>query len=273
MNLTLASFGANQWPQKPHSVLPEDSETVKWRLKQGQSNPRLWSRSVPRSVEVLMATVVAEIGEVSLPTWVKDLATFRQWTYSDDFPETGRIGYINGEVWIDLSGEQLFTHAGLKGEFIGVLGPLVKREKLGRFFPDGVMLTNVAAGLSCKPDSTFVSFAALDDRVRLIEGGADGFIELEGTPDMVLEVVSRGSVHKDTVVLRQAYWEAGIPEYWLADARREPLQFDILRHTARGYAASRKQDGWIKSTVFGHSFRLDSARDARGNPEFTLEVR
>src|SRR5256885_8764701 len=50
----------------------------------------------------------------------------------------------------------------------------------------------------------------------------EGYLELEGTPDMVLEVVSESSVQKDTKRLRQLYWQAGIREYWLVDARREP---------------------------------------------------
>jgi len=103
------------------------------------------------------------------------------------------------------------------------------------------MLTNLVADISGNPDGTFVSNKALAaERVRLVEGADEGFVELEGSPDMVLEVVSRGSVHKDTVVLRDAYWEAGVREYWLVDARREPLTFDILRHTAKGFAATRK---------------------------------
>ena len=36
---------------------------------------------------------------------------------------------------------------------------------------------------------------------------------------MVLEVVSKTSVRKDTVVLPQLYWKSKIPEYWLVDGR------------------------------------------------------
>lgn len=118
-----------------------------------------------------------------------------------------------------------------------------------------------------------MSFAALEDRVRLIEERTEGFVELEGSPDMALEVVSRSSVHKDTVILRKAYWEAGIREYWLVDAGSEPVQFEILRHSARGYVATRKHEGWIKSQVFGKSFRLIQDAAPKGNPDFTLQVR
>jgi len=218
-------------------------------------------------------TIFIEGEKVSVPGWVTDLASFRRWAQSDDFPESGRICYLDGEVWIDMSKEQLFTHAGLKGEVASVLLTLVKREKLGRLFPDGVLLSSVEADISSQPDATFVSFAALEDKVRLIEGKEEGHVELEGAPEMVLEVVSTSSVHKDTVTLRQAYWEAGILEYWLVDGRKEPCSFDILRHTARGYVATRKTDGWIKSQVFGRAFRLVQERDPRGNPEFTLEMR
>ena len=90
---------------------------------------------------------------------------------------------------------------------------------------------------------------------------------------MILEVLSKGSVHKDEVVLRQAYWEAGVREYWLVDARKQPLRFDILHHTPRGYSTRRKKDGWIKSDVFGKSFRLSQSTNDLGHPEYSLEVR
>ncbi|HVS35512.1 MAG TPA: Uma2 family endonuclease, partial [Gemmataceae bacterium] len=128
--------------------------------------------------------------------------------------------------------------------------------------------------ISGKPDATFLSNDSLDsNRVRLLEGKQGGYVELQGFPDMVLEVVSNSSTRKDLVLLRQAYWEAGIREYWLVDARREPLTFQILRRTAKGYAATRKQDGWLKSAVFGKAFRLSQQQDVRGHPEFTLETR
>lgn len=90
---------------------------------------------------------------------------------------------------------------------------------------------------------------------------------------MVLEDVSDSSVQKDTVILRKAYWQASIREYWLVDARQEPIHFDIFRRAAKGYAATRKKDGWLKSAVFGKSFQLTQRVDALGHPEYTLAVR
>jgi Uma2 family endonuclease len=91
---------------------------------------------------------------------------------------------------------------------------------------------------------------------------------------MVLEIVSEGSVRKDNVTLKQAYWEAGAREYWLVDARKEPLTFDVFRHTAKGYVGTRKQGGWLKSSVFGKSFRLTQQIDPTlGDVVFNLDVR
>jgi Uma2 family endonuclease len=151
----------------------------------------------------------------------------------------------------------------------------VNADRLGRFYADGLFLRNDAADVAGKPDATFASNVALRaKRVRPTKGKKGGIVGLEGSPDIVLEVVSPSSVRKDTVVMKQAYWEAGVREYWLVDARREPLTFDIFRRAAKGYTAARKQDGWLKSAVFGKSFRLTQQADpALGDAVFTLEVR
>jgi hypothetical protein len=219
-------------------------------------------------------TAVYEADQVSVPTWVVDLASFRRWVDSDDVPEKLHVWYLKGEVWIDMSKQQLFSHLAIKNEFGYVLTGIIKSGQLGMLFPDGAFLANVAADIGGNPDATFITYAALDEnRVRLIEGKKGGYVEVEGSPDMVLEVVSASSVRKDLVVLRHAYWEAGVREYWLVDARREPLTFDILRRTAQGYKPTRKQDGWLKSVVFGKSFRLAHQQNKLGLPEFTLETR
>jgi Uma2 family endonuclease len=110
-------------------------------------------------------------------------------------------------------------------------------------------------------------------RVRLIEGKEEGYLELEGTADMVLEIVSPSSVEKDTETLFDLYWRAGIPEYWLVDARGESLEFNIYQRGPRGYGPTRRQGGWLKSKVFGKSFRLIRQADVLGHPEYTLEVK
>ena len=221
-----------------------------------------------------MNTFVVESEIVRIPARVTDLDSFRRWAQSDDFPETGRICYLNGEVWVDMSKEQFFSHNQVKGEFNVVLGGLTKQERLGRYVPDGMLLSSDQADLSCQPDGAFFSFECLrTGRVKLIEGVREGFVELQGSPDMVLEVVSTSSVEKDTVLQPDLYWKAGIQEYWLVDARGDAVKFEILRHSPDGYVSVEAVSSWVASQVFERSFRLTRQTDTLGHPEITLEYR
>jgi Uma2 family endonuclease len=221
-----------------------------------------------------MVTVVTETDQVRVPSWVVDLESFRRWADADDFPEAGRVWFLKGEVWLDMSKEQVLSHVLVKTKIAYTLTGLVEAGQLGMYLGDGALLSNELADISGKPDGMFLANATLQSgRARLVEGMEEGYLEVEGSPDMVLEVVSRTSVRKDTVTLRQAYWEAGVREYWLVDARKEPVAFDILRHTARGYSAARKPQGWVKSAGFGKAFRLVVRTSPLGHPDYTLEVR
>src|SRR5262249_16202275 len=165
-----------------------------------------------------MPTFVYGSTEVSIPDWVVDLESFRRWADAEDFPEIGRIWYLPEGVWVDMSKEQIFTHVLLKTEITSVLWPLAKANRLGLYLTDGAFYSNEEADIGGNPDGLFVGNESLGTKkVRLVEGVEAGHVE--GTPDMVLEVVSDGSVRKDTVVLREGYWKAGIREYWLVDVR------------------------------------------------------
>jgi hypothetical protein len=92
-----------------------------------------------------------------------------------------------------------------------VLGSISSEQRLGRYFPDGLLLSNVDADLTAQPDGTFVFQASLQAGcMHFVEGAQEGFVELEGTPDMVLEVLSASSEEKDTMTLRDLYWQARI---------------------------------------------------------------
>jgi Uma2 family endonuclease len=219
-------------------------------------------------------TFITDLGKVEVPDGIVDIDRFREWADSDNIPEKLRVWWLQGEVWIDMSKEQLFWHVRLKTHIAAVLSLMVDATDTGVVFGDGAHLTNLEADISGNPDAIYVSHEAFQSgRVKRIEGKKRGFVELEGVPDMVLEVMSASSVKKDATLLKAAYATAGIREYWLVDACVEPLQFDIFRLAAKGYVAGRKRDGWIQSPVFDKSFRLVQGEDGSGNPKFTLEVR
>jgi Uma2 family endonuclease len=217
-----------------------------------------------------MSTIIIE-EKASIPGWVVDLESFRRWARSKEFPRHGWFSHIRGKLWADVSMEKV-AHNLIKGEYSRVLDSLAKKLKLGRFFFDRMLLTNLEAELSTEPDGMFVSWRALrDGRVVLEEGEEE--TEVQGSPDMTLEVISRFSVRKDTKVLREAYWQAGIRECWLVDSRGERATFSLLRYTNKGYAAVRAQSGWLKSAVFSRFFRLVQRTNELGYTEYILETR
>jgi Uma2 family endonuclease len=225
--------------------------------------------SEPRALRVLIEENVA------IPAEVVDLDSFCRWATSDHYPERGRFSYLRGSIWVDLSMEKLYSHNQVKWEIAEVLGNLVKSSATGRFFPDGMFLRNSIADLATEPDGMFVSYDALrSGRVQRIEREEPDFLELEGSPEMVLEVVSDTSVRKDTEELRELYWRAGILEYWLVDARETTTRFEILQHGRKGYKSTRKQaGGWLRSPVFDRSFQLMQTTDPLGDPLYVLNVR
>jgi Uma2 family endonuclease len=225
---------------------------------------------IPRAPRVLIEE------KVCIPSEVIDLDSFCRWACSDQFPQRGRFSFLRGTIWVDLSMEVLYTHNQVKEAIGRVLGGLVTNAQLGRFMPDGMLLRNSAADLSTEPDGMFVSYEAMrSGRVQRVQGAADqDFLELEGTPEMVLEVVSATSVQKDTVELRELYWKADIAEYWLVDVREGNLDFNLLKHGSKDYTVTRRQaGGWLKSTVFNRSFRLTQQMDPLGEPLYQLDVR
>lgn len=81
-----------------------------------------------------MNTIVLDDQRVHIPTWVDGLDSCRRWLQSNDFPEDGRICYLDGDVWIDISREQIFSHNQVKDEFNVVVGAAVKQQRVGRYY-------------------------------------------------------------------------------------------------------------------------------------------
>ncbi|HEY2252814.1 MAG TPA: Uma2 family endonuclease [Planctomycetaceae bacterium] len=218
----------------------------------------------------MSTVVIANAGRI--PDGITDLESFRRWAHSDDFPESGQFSYLNDAIWVDTSMEQLFSHNRVKVAITYTIMALLQELRTGQYVADRMLLSNSAAGFATEPDALYFHWSTVQSgRLNMIEGAGEGCIELEGTPDMVIEIVSRSSVHKDTVVLRELYWEAGIPEYWLIDARGATPDFQILRHMAEGYEPTDSIDLGVVSSVFNRKFRLRQEADPLGKPEFFLD--
>jgi hypothetical protein len=59
---------------------------------------------------------------------------------------------------------------------------------------------------------------------------------------------------------------------WLVDARTDPLQFDMLRHTPTGYEPTPANAGWLRSEILGKEFRLVCQAGPLGHSQIVVEV-
>ncbi|MDZ4818513.1 MAG: Uma2 family endonuclease [Planctomycetota bacterium] len=200
---------------------------------------------------------------------------FCAWVHSPQFPQTGRIDYLTGSIEVDMSPEDLFSHGSLKIEVASAIHQRVRQLDCGSVWTDSTRVSCPEAGVSSEPDIVYLSHQAVESqRVRLVpkaSGDRDRFVEIEGAPDLIVEIVSDSSVEKDTHRLPPLYFQAGVLEWWLIDARSEQLRFTIHRRGSDGFAVTKSDaDGFQRSEVLDCWYRLDRDRDALGWPRFVL---
>ena len=213
--------------------------------------------------------------EFSIPAAAYSLPGFRNWALSDDFPQRGQVTFSPEGLNIDMCPESLETHNYVKADVALVVHALIRQRDLGRFLADRVLFSNESANISTEPDAMFISGRSVQSgRCTLVESRQPGVnIEVLGSPDWILEVVSPTSVRKDKVILRDGYFRAGVGEYWIIDALGEDIDFQILVPGKDGYSPVEPHDGWVASPTFGSSFLLSVAKDKNGFLQYMLHVR
>ena len=172
-----------------------------------------------------------------------------------------------------MSPESIESHNKVKTAVTAAVFNIVERRNLGEVYSDRTLLTHPGAGFSTEPDLCFATWETLTSRRLRFKPRAqrvEEAKELVGTPDLVVEIVSDSSVHKDLRSLRGAYARAGIPEYWLIDARASRIEFTVLRLTSGKYSPGAPVGRPQPSRVLGAKFRLTRAKNPAGNWTYRL---
>lgn len=209
-----------------------------------------------------------------VPATGMTLKRYRTWAESEEYPQRGKVLYYQGELYFDMSPERIDSHSALKEAINFTIGGIVRANDLGRYYPDGAGLDNRNADVGGEPDALFAKWETIKSGKLSAPVEKQGqHTALEGTPDWVCEIVSDSSVTKDNKVLRAAYHAAGIPEYWLIDARRDEIDFQLLQWVESGYEPTTSSEGWLRSDVFGLDFQLSRKRDQVGWWLYDLKYR
>lgn len=143
---------------------------------------------------------------------------------ADEFLEIPDDGYnyelIDGVVATSPSPSPI--HQAVTTEIVVQIGSYLRDHPLGRVFTE--LDAHVGQGptggdLVYKPELLFVRAERLPEMREKIIGG----------PDLVVEVVSRGSRRMDSETKKNDYERFGVREYWLLDPQREAMTFWRLK--------------------------------------------
>jgi Uma2 family endonuclease len=217
----------------------------------------------------MIPVIVFEPDGIEIPAGIVSLERFREWARSESFPERGRIDWIAGRLEVDVSPEDLFAHGTPKSAIAARLVMLIQEPEKGFVFIDKARISSTAADLSAEPDVLAVLVDTITTGgVKLIPGASgetDRYVEIEGSPDLVVECVSDSSVTKDTKRLHDRYRKASVREYWIVDSRGEQVDFRILHLQGDDYVqASTDTEGFARSEVLDRKVRLTRSRKAPG---------
>ncbi len=169
--------------------------------------------------------------------------------YLDWADEDVRAEWVNGEVIVHMPPKRL--HQLLVGFLDRIIGLFVAVFDLGEVHVAPFEVRLDPNGPSREPDLLFLSKAHFD---RLTPE------RLLGPPDLIVEIISDDSVHRDRVTKFDEYEAAGVPEYWVIDNRsgRARAWFYQLDPSGHYRSVLVGEDGVYHSAVLpGLGLRVD----------------
>lgn len=139
-------------------------------------------------------------------------------TYDDyvNLPNDGkRYEVIDGELYMNPAPNM--QHQRVVGKLYRILAEFVEKHRLGEVFiaPCDVVLSEIDV---VEPDLLFVSAARKAMVTRL---------NVQGAPDLVIEVLSQGTRNYDETIKKKRYERFGVSEYWIIDVEAESVR--VLR--------------------------------------------
>jgi Uma2 family endonuclease len=143
----------------------------------------------------------------------------KKYTFEDYLktPEDERYELIEGELLMTPS--PVPKHQRISGKIDFILRKFVTENNIGEVFyaPCDVLLDeeNVV-----QPDILFIS----KERLGII-----GEKNIQGVPDLVIEIISESTAYRDLVQKKKLYARFGIKEYWIVVPGEESIEVYILK--------------------------------------------
>lgn len=163
----------------------------------------------------------------------------RKHTYEDYLktPEDKRYELIEGELIMTPSPvpyhQRIVMNIGFR------LDEFIKKHSLGKLFlaPCDVYLDDENV---LQPDILFVS----KDREGII-----GEKNIQGAPDLVVEVLSEGTTYRDLVKKKKLYARFGVKEYWIVDPWEKTVEIYSNKEKTFSLQKSYLQNDILESPI------------------------
>lgn len=143
-----------------------------------------------------------------------------EWTYADylALPDDGtRYEIIEGVLYVVNAPSS--DHQTAVTEVSAELRNFVKRQQLGRVLIAPFEVHLSSRNRPVQPDVLFIRAERWPD---------ESISYYEGSPDLVVEVISPSSVRMDRVVKFTAYEATGVPEYWIINPHTRTIEVFTL---------------------------------------------
>jgi len=140
-------------------------------------------------------------------------------TYADYLNAPGDERYELIDGGLVVVGSPSIAHQTASMGLSLAVGNFVRERALGRVFhaPTDVILTNTDV---VQPDLVFVS----NSREHVVTPA-----NIQGAPDLVVEILSPSTANLDRTTKRDLYAEHGVREYWIADPAAQTVAVMLLR--------------------------------------------
>ena len=146
------------------------------------------------------------------------MSTAIRFTYEDylQLPEDRRYEIVDGDLFMVPAPTPYHQRVSRKlGRF---LDDHVSERKLGEIFyaPCDLLLTEFDV---VQPDIFYVS----TERLSIIKEK-----NIQGAPDLVVEILSKGTEQRDRGIKQKLYLRVGVKEYWIVDPDRRTIEVMTL---------------------------------------------
>jgi len=150
--------------------------------------------------------------------------------------EDTKAEYIDGEVIVHSPVSN--RHSRIATFLTTILQLYIDQHQLGTIWGENFQI-RPRTGLRRIPDLIFIS---VDNQVSVTNS------EVDGAPDLVVEIVSYDSIERDWRVKYLEYEKAGIKEYWVIDPIYEKMTIYCLNEPGK-YEAQKAENKILKSKV------------------------